>query len=262
MLRPFLPLLLLAGAFPPHAAVSGEQTEHRFSAELKKPVGYSYLRWLPAGYDSPADRRWPLLLFLHGAGERGTDVRLVAKHGPPKLLAGVGLTPGETAAARELGEKFIVISPQCPPEQVWDDDAVLALLDRASTELRVDRTRVYLAGLSMGGYGTWSIGLRNPGRFAAIVPICGGGRTIDLLLSRSSRKAELLALGIWAFHGAQDQTVVLDESERMIRALRKAGATGVQLTVYPEAKHDSWTETFANPELYAWLLRHQRAPAP
>lgn len=267
---------LLAGAAIAPAAES--QTVASFERTVSKKVGYSYLLSLPEGYQARGEKTWPLILFLHGAGERGTDPWVVAKHGPPKLIRGnvpdAAPTKGkaapaetpEAAAKREqsakvLRETFIVVSPQCPPNTRWDDDAVLALLDETIAKHKVDVRRVYLTGLSMGGYGTWSVGLKNPHRFAAIVPICGGGLLIDVLLGAREQKSAFATLGVSVFHGAQDPTVPILESERLVAALKKAGATDVQFTIYPEAKHDSWTETYNNPELYAWLLRHQRADA-
>jgi predicted peptidase len=237
----------------------GKLPAYRFTHTVTKTNAYNFLVHLPAGYHKLPNEKWPLILFLHGAGERGDDVSKVTVHGPPKLLTdGSRLSPAERAVVPHL-QNFIVLSPQCPADQRWDDDMLLALLDRfiAKTD-RVDTNRVYLTGLSMGGYGTWSLGLRHPHRFAAIAPICGGGERIDVLLGARSRGPALKSLGVWAFHGAQDNVVPLSESERMIEALKKAGATNLQLTVYPEAKHDSWTETYANPKLYEWFLQHRR----
>jgi predicted peptidase len=212
------------------------------SAEL------DYLLFLPKGYDARAEKRWPMILFLHGAGERGTDVWKVAVHGPPKNVATHADFP------------FIVVSPQCPEDQVWSQDVLLALLDEFTATCAVDTNRIYLTGLSMGGYGTWDLGLAHPEKFAAIVPICGGGQTISVLLVSPDKASALRTLGVWAFHGAKDPVVALAESQRMVDALKKAGVEDVKLTVYPEAGHDSWTETYNNPELYDWLLKHQRKP--
>ena len=259
---------LLATALVMNRAPATEpQTVESFEQTITKTVGYKFLLHLPAGYEAKADRPWPLIVFLHGSGERGNDPWLVAKHGPAKLLQGDTTAPsGETAeaklrrdeATRLLSTQFIVVSPQCPAGVWWDDDAVLALADHIAAKHKVDPRRVYLTGLSMGGFGTWSVGLKNPGRFAAIAPICGGGQRFDLMRAGREQKAALLSLGVWAFHGAKDPTVPLDESERMVAALKKAGVTDLQFTVYPEAKHDSWTESYANPDLYTWLLKHQR----
>lgn len=265
-----LPILALACVGSAPAAET--QTVASFKRTITKTVGYEYLLSLPIGYDAAADKQWPVILFLHGSGERGTDPWLVAKHGPPKLIRGdapaaaVATAPKETIetlgqgkqAADQLRKNFIVVSPQCPTGSSWDDDAVLALLDEVAAKHKTDAHRIYLTGLSMGGYGTWSVGLKFPERFAAIVPICGGGQSSDVRRSLRAKRTAFLSLGVWAFHGGKDTTVPLEESETMIAALKKAGVTDVQFTVYPEAKHDSWTETYANPELYTWLLKHQR----
>jgi len=178
------------------------------------------------------------MIFLHGAGERGTDINLVKKHGPPKL------------ADQKKDFPFIIVSPQCPSGQWWDAEAVNVLVDEIIAEHAVDPTRVYLTGLSMGGYGTWDLACRHPERFAAIAPICGGG--IPFLAFDNLKK-----MPTWAFHGAKDQTVPLSESERMVEALKNAGAE-VKFTVYPDAGHDSWSQAYGDPELYRWLLSHRK----
>ena len=122
----------------------------------------------------------------------------------------------------------------------------------------MDTNRVYLTGISMGGYGTWQLGLRHPGKFAALVPICGGGNMIGVVLGPRDKPSAIKRLPIWAFHGAKDDVVPLSESERVVAQLKKLGAKNVQLTVYPEANHDSWTETYQNPELYDWLMNQSR----
>ena len=150
------------------------------------------------------------------------------------------------------------MSPQCPEGRIWSKEVLLALLDEVQERYPVDRTRVYLTGLSMGGYGTWDLGLSYPERFAAIAPICGGGEMISVLLSTPEKTQALKCLGVWAFHGAKDNVVPPEESQRMVNLLKRAGVPEVKLTVYPEATHDSWTETYKNPDFYQWLLAHQR----
>jgi predicted peptidase len=239
-------LLILPPLTMPQARTDPSQS-HSFKTTLTRTVEARYLLFLPRGYDADPDRRWPLILFLHGAGERGDDLQRVAVHGPPRVV-------------REKPDlPFVVVSPQCPSGQRWDDATVLALLDHIIASQRVDPDRVCLTGLSMGGYGTWSLGLRHPERFAAIAPICGGGEPILLLLPDATRQAALRRLPVWAFHGAKDPVVPLAESERMIEALKRFGTRDVRLTVYADAAHDSWTETYANPELYAWFLRQNRS---
>lgn len=196
-----------------------------------------YLLFLPQGYET-TDQRWPLMLFLHGAGESGTNLDRVKIHGPPKIVESKPDFP------------FILVSPQCP-RRGWNVEALNALLDEVVAQYRVDKDRVYLTGLSMGGYGTWSLGAAHPEKFAALVPICGGGNPANA--------AKLAQLPIWVFHGAKDPTVPIARSKEMVEALKAAGGNP-KFTVYPEAGHDSWTETYNNPELYKWLLEQKRRP--
>jgi predicted peptidase len=220
--------------------------EKSFKGRINRTVTSEYLLFLPQDYERNKSKRWPLILFLHGAGERGTNLARVKVHGPPKIVQDQPEFP------------FVVVSPQCPTGQRWDNDLLLALLDDVLKKYRIDRKRVYLTGLSMGGFGTWSLGLTHPDRFAAIAPICGGGDPILLLLADSRKSRALKSLPVWAFHGARDSVVKLGDSERMVEAMRQMGADEVKFTVYPEADHDSWTETYNNPALYDWFLSHSR----
>jgi predicted esterase len=197
----------------------------------------NYLLYLPKNYAQDVNKKWPLLIFLHGSGERGDNLMQVAKHGPPKL------------AEEGKDFPFIVVSPQCREGGQWITAQLNDLLNQVIRENRIDTTRVYLTGLSMGGFGTWDWAIQNPERFAAIVPICGGGEPEKVW---SIRK-----MPIWVFHGAKDNAVPLKRSEQMVEALKKVG-NPVQFTIYPEAYHDSWTETYNNPALYEWLLKQQK----
>lgn len=217
-----------------------------FHCTLRREVRVAYLLFLPKDYQAQPARRWPLILFLHGAGERGSDLRRVAKHGPPKYVRSHPDFP------------FLVASPQCPGGRTWSSDVLLALLDHLEQRYRIDRSRVYLTGLSMGGYGAWSLGLRHPARFAAVAPICGGGDILRTLLPAPGQTAALRALPIWAFHGAQDDVVPVSESERMVRTLRSIGCRDITLTVHAGAGHDAWTQTYDQPALYRWFLEHRR----
>ena len=249
-----LPLLLGLSACrtPGHAGdrrPAGGLTAAHFSVARTQVLAADYLLFLPRGYDASSGKRWPLILFLHGAGERGSEIWKVAKHGPPKI------------ASRSTNFPFIVVSPQCPDGKFWSEDLLLALLDEVTNKYAVDGRRIYLTGLSMGGFGTWNLGLSHPERFAAIAPVCGGGETILLTLARDFEHEKLpwlKTMGVWAFHGAKDPTVTADESEHMVNALKKIGCADVKLTVYPEAQHDCWTDTYQNPELFAWFLKHSR----
>ncbi|MSU58514.1 MAG: phospholipase [Pedosphaera sp.] len=219
----------------------------KFKWSTSRRVETQYLFYRPKNYDAKSKQRWPLMLFLHGAGERGTNVQRVAIHGPMSLVR----------QGREF--PFLIVAPLCPEGQRWENEGLLKLLEQVTRKFSVDTNRVYLTGLSMGGYGTWGLGVAHPEKFAAIAPICGGGSVIDIILAGYGKKVNpVKALPVWAFHGAKDPVVPLEESERMIKAMKKIGAPEVKLTVYPNAEHNSWTETYNNPELYEWLLKHSR----
>jgi predicted peptidase len=227
------------------AADVPHQTRQVFRFQKSVQQTYEYLQYLPTGYDAANGRKWPLVVFLHGAGERGNELSKVAVHGPPKLVAAGKQFP------------FILVSPQCPSGQVWNEDALIAFVDSLIRQHAVDTNRVYLTGLSMGGYGTWAVGMRHPDRFAALAPICGGGRSIDAIV-RDNRAADLKAMPVWAFHGDQDNVVPLSESKTMVETLVRGGSTRAKLTVYPGVGHDSWTATYNNPEFFTWLLAQTR----
>ncbi|MHC4249952.1 MAG: carboxylesterase family protein [Planctomycetota bacterium] len=218
---------------------SERQTEHTFEGTFSKPVRYRYLLHLPkaaCGDDGSAPGKPPMLLFLHGAGERGDDLELVKRHGPPK----------EVEQGRDL--PFVIVSPQCEEGAVWDPDGLAALVDDVARAHDVDRSRIYVTGLSMGGRGTWELATRYLKRFAAIAPVCGWAHP------RWARRVR--RMGVWAFHGALDTVVRIEKTRNVIRELKKLDAD-VSFTVYPMAGHDSWTETYATPELYEWLLAHR-----
>ena len=225
--------------------ITTTQTEQSFKKVIRTTASAQYLLHLPKEYQSRGPKRWPLIIFLHGAGERGTNLQAVTMHGPPKIVKSRPDFP------------FVVVSPQCPPGERWNTDVLNALLDEILKKHKVDPKRVYLTGLSMGGFGSWSWAIANPERFAAVVPICGGGETIGLLLAPPKKVPLLKKLPIWAFHGAKDTVVRLSESEKMVDGFKAIG-NQAKLTVYPEAGHDSWTATYDNPALYDWFLGHKR----
>jgi predicted peptidase len=220
------------------------QQAYTLETQIIRNVRLNYLLFLPEDYGRSPHRRWPLILFLHGAGERGDDLELVKVHGIPKVVE------------QREGFPFIAVSPQCPIDSWWSAhiDELDALLNEVTTSYLVDTDRLYLTGLSMGGYGVWHLAAVYPQRFAALAPICGGGPWFAGFPEKAS---VLKDVPIWVFHGAQDDVVPLEESERMVDALRACGSD-VLFTVYPDAAHDSWTETYDNQELYEWFLQHTR----
>ena len=230
-----LALCLLALA--PVACTADRARQHPALLERNVKVMLKYLLYLPPDYAH--QQAWPLMLFLHGAGERGDNLEALKQHGPPKLIE----------AGRDF--PFIVVAPQCPRDRWWEPFELAALLDEITDKYKVDPDRIYLTGLSMGGFGTWALAAYQPKRFAALVPICGGG---DPTTTR-----RFSSVPTWAFHGAKDQTVPLARSQAMVDALRKNGSP-VRFTIYPDADHDSWTRTYANPELYDGLHQQKRPP--
>lgn len=226
------------------------QTPQKFSRKITKTLGCEYLVFLPKNYDAKSKEGFPTILFLHGAGERGTNVWQATVHGPSKYIVEHPDFP------------FILITPQCPPGEVWSKDVLLALLGEVTNKYAVDESRIYLTGLSMGGYGAWSLGLSYPEKFAALVPICGGGDAGAIVLARNGydpkRAQALKTLPVWVFHGAKDPVVPISESEHLVDALKRLKIEEIKFTVYPEAQHNAWTETYNNPELYKWLLEHER----
>jgi predicted peptidase len=211
----------------------GKQVEQSLQVGDAK-IGYQL--FLPSGY-AEGDKDWPLILFLHGRGESNGPLSLVKKWGPPLIVESTPDFP------------YIVVSPQCPADDRWSSDGqqalLAALLDEVVKQYRVDADRVYLTGLSMGGYGSWTLAAAHPDRFAAVVPICGGGDP--------AKAAELKNLPIWVFHGDQDKAVPLERSQEMVAAIQKAGGTQVRFTTLEHIGHNSWSAAYATPELYGWL---------
>jgi len=239
---------LLAPLFAQDTMSKPIQTAQILNTQINKAIQLKYLLFLPKGYDTGSSKRWPLILFLHGIGERGQDPWRVKVHGPPKV-------------AEQLTDfPFIVVSPQCPPGGWWSNEVLMTLLDEVIAKQAVDVDRIYLTGLSMGGFGAWSLALAFPERFAAVAPICGGGNWHVAMALDESQAAALKSLPFWAFHGDQDTSVGIEESERMVKGLQKFGCN-IKFTIYPGVGHDSWTETYNNPELYKWFLTHSRTHA-
>lgn len=199
--------------------------------------GYNYLLSLPEGYTK--EKQYPIVFFLHGAGERGDNHDLLYVHGPFKKIA--------------RGEAFdcICVAPQCPEGSYWttETQTLKIFVDAICEEYNVDRTRIYLTGISMGGFGTWTMAVRYPEFFAAIVPICGGGMPWA--------GGALKELPIWAFHGDADGVVKPENSIDMVNAVNAAGGAA-KLTLYPGVGHDSWTETYDNPAVWQWLFDQKK----
>jgi predicted peptidase len=225
----------------------GEESGAVLRYRLLKPIVFS------------PDQKYPLIVFLHGAGERGSDNAAQLKHAARDLVA------------EDLRKKYpcYVVAPQCPKEKKWsevdwsaDESAIpedpsesmrllKGLIDSMVETAGVDKNRIYITGLSMGGYGTWDAIARYPDFFAAAAPVCGGGDPTTV--------HKFAALPVWCFHGGIDPVVKPERSRKMIEAMQAIGATP-KYTEYPNVSHDSWTPTYKNPELYEWLFAQKRSP--
>ena len=194
-----------------------------------------YLITFPEGFSD--EKRYPIILFLHGAGSRGSDIRNLISNPFFKLT--------------EKHERFpfVCIAPLCS-ENTWFD--LWEHLEKLVVEIAglpfADQNRIYLMGASMGGYATWQLAMSMPRYFAAIVPICGGGMYWNA--------ARLVNVPVWAFHGAKDAVVLLEESVKMVEAVKRSGGKA-KLTVYPENGHDAWSDTYSDPNVFLWLLQHR-----
>lgn len=184
-----------------------------------------------------SDKKLPLIVFLHGVGERGDDVEKVKIHGIPKLF--------------EVDNDYecITVSPQCPGDSIWPAElqTLKQFIDEIVKEYNIDTNRIYLTGLSMGGYGTWHMAMTYPNFFAAIAPVCGGGLPWY---------ANVLKMPVWAFHGEVDSVVSVEESKNMVREVNNAGGNA-KLTIFENVDHDSWNYAY-NDELIKWLLEQSK----
>lgn len=196
-----------------------------------------YLLYLPEQYRADTTKRWPLVMFLHGSGESGEDIEKVKMHGPPKMAANGKAFP------------FILVSPQAAISGGWDIDKLYRLMQEIKKNYRVDASRVYLTGLSMGGFGTFSLAMKYPQEFAAIAPVCGGGDTTSAWKLRN--------MAVWCFHGADDDVVPPSASINMVNAAKKYNPD-IKLTLYANTNHNSWDTTYNNPAFYDWLLAQKK----
>ena len=218
------------------------QTAKKLNVEIKKNIGIGYLLHMPDGHKMAKETKYPLVIFLHGSGERGEDVSKLKVYAIPKMV--------EKKSPLLGGYEFIAVSPQCR-EGVWwheQEDEFGAFLNHCLETLPVDTSRIYLTGLSMGGYGTWHFAMKYPHAFAAGVPICGG--VIDEEMDRVGRIAHL---PLWVFHGTDDRAVPLSKSAIPVAILNEMGGD-VRFTVYPGVGHDSWTAAYDTPALYKWMF--------
>ncbi len=226
-------------------------------AQNKLPGGLPYRLFVPKNYD--AAKKYPLIVYLHGAGERGTENEShIAKNGAPKLVSD----------EVQIKTPCFVLAPQCPPDKRWVEvnwgekephkmpetpsepmRLLLQLLDELPKEFSLDSQRLYLMGISMGGFGTWDLLARRPQLFAAAVPICGG--------ADNSTAPMIKHIPIWAFHGDADGVVFVGRTRTMVEAVKVVGGN-IKYSEYPGVGHNSWDKAFAEPGLFDWLLAQRR----
>jgi len=200
----------------------------------KVNVNFKYLLYKPK---SESKEKLPLIVFLHGAGERGDDLQKVKIHGIPKIFD------------THMNYNCIAVSPQCPQNTFWVAELknLKIFIDYIIKEYNIDETRIYLTGLSMGGYGTWYMAMAYPNMFAAIAPVCGGGMPWN---------ANVLKMPVWAFHGEADTVVPVLESINMVNKINEDKCTA-RLTVFPNVGHNAWDYAY-NDELILWLLGNHK----
>ena len=211
-------------------------TKHKWKSD--KYFNFKYVKYLPKDYDEK--KNYPLVFFLHGAGERGDDLDVASRHGYAKHM-------------REDGADypFIYIAPQCPFEKYWGcfTESLVAFLDYICEELPIDRDRIYLTGLSMGGTGTWMLAMAQPERFAAIAPICGSGICWNSGIIKH--------IPVMMYHGDQDEIVPISESITMLKAIGKNGGNA-ELKICYGYGHNAWDVAYEGDELMNWLLKHTK----
>ncbi len=239
---------ILAGDKPQDKVLAARH----FQQTITQDVSADYTLFLPRDYETKPGERWPLLLFLHGAGERGTNVWQTDIHGPAKYILDHPEFP------------FILVSPLCASNETWSNAKTAAAAGarrgnaagRFPPDLphRNQHGRVWLLEPAAGAAGEICRG--HSASAAAPMPSPSSWRA--WATPPREKVQALKTLPIWAFHGGRDEAVPPDESRRAVEALKQCGVTDIKLTIYPEAQHDCWTQTYRNPEIYAWLLTHHR----
>lgn len=204
--------------------------------EIKKYKNINYVFAVPDDFNEK--EKYPFLIVLHGAGSRGNNAEKLLENPFFKI-------------DKNNYENFVIAAPQCPENMTWFDvfEQLKEFTKFLYNSVFADEEHFYCMGPSMGGYGTWQLAMSMPEIFAAVVPICGGGMYWNA--------ERLLNVPVWAFHGAKDNLVMLEESEKMVNALNNAGGKA-KLTVYPENGHNAWSDTYANPEVAEWLLQNKK----
>lgn len=208
-----------------------QEVKGKFDTSITKNFHYNYILQKP----KVINEKNALIIFLHGSGERGDEVEKVKVHGPLKYIQNHDLDA-------------YILAPQCPDNEMWDAESLFQLIQKIISENPIDTNRIYLTGLSMGGWGTWNLAYAHPEMFAAVVPICGFADRVPML-----DPCRLKEIPIRIFHGLLDDVVDVRESIDIYKKLKSCNQD-IELTIFDDANHDSWTRVYDNSEIYTWIL--------
>lgn len=214
---------------------SSQEVKAEFKKEVKELQNISYVLDYPQNVKGEV----PLIVFLHGSGERGTDLEKVKAHSP-------------FTYRNLIKEPVAILAPQCPENLWWDTEAVYHLIREIQKKYRIDSSRIYLTGLSMGGWGTWKLANEHPEMFAAVAPVCAPS---DRWMKATVERYKGLPIKI--FHGGNDDIVLPVTSIEMYQAVKKINQD-VTLTIFPDDNHNSWDSTYSDPGFYAWMLSQRK----
>lgn len=219
------------------------ETPKKPSKRLVCNVEKGYVVYLPELYHDVPERVWPLIVFLHGKGERGNTIQTVKNIKCLKSMCSMKEFP------------FVVVAPQCPKRTYWDRTGqaqrIGDIIKLITGIYHIDTQRLYLTGYSMGGYGSYFIASHFPEMFAAIAPLCGSADATTI--------ANLMHMPIWIFHGGKDRVVSVSNSRRIMNQLENGGNSEARMTIYPDIDHDCWSVTYRNTQLYTWFLGYDRS---
>lgn len=223
-------VVLLLVIFP--FELLSQETKGSFSTKVTTNHSYSYI------LNTPKDLKTkkPLLIFLHGSGEKGTDLEKVKAHGPLKYIQTQPLDA-------------YILAPQCPNHVYWDSESLYQLIQKIIKENAIDTSRIYLTGLSMGGWGAWNLAMAHPELFAALVPIAGFVDRVPMI-----ENCKIADIPTRIFHGLLDDVVDVDYSIQIYKKLKPC-SKDIELTIFDDADHDSWSRVYADPKMYEWLFK-------
>lgn len=214
--------------------INAQIMEKKFSTEICENRAYEYLLHKPKGKEKK-----PLIIFLHGSGEKGTDLEKVKTHGPFKYLKNNDLDA-------------FVLAPQCPQDVYWESESLYQLIQTVIKENNIDDSRIYLTGLSMGAWGAWNLAFSHPDMFAALVPIAGFVDRVPML-----ENCKIKNIPTRIFHGLLDDVVDVNYSIEIYKKLKKC-SVDIELTIFDDANHDSWTRVYDDKAIYEWMLKQKQ----